>query len=52
MVDVRERLVERWRGDATKADVVRDTLEWYPDGATSPLRLELPAFFARVHGED
>lgn len=51
IIDLRTRLVERWRAQATNAEVVRDVLEWQPPGAVSPLRLDLPAFFARVHGE-
>jgi Uma2 family endonuclease len=33
------------------AEVARDVLEWHPAGAATPLTLDLPAFFARVHGE-
>ena len=50
IVDLRARVVERWRAQATKVDVVRDVLEWHPHGAASPLRIDLPAFFSRVHG--
>jgi Uma2 family endonuclease len=51
IVDLRTRLVERWRPEATSAELLRDTLEWHPRGAPTPLRLDLRAYFARVHGE-
>jgi Uma2 family endonuclease len=51
MVDLHARVVERWGAQATKAEVVREVLEWHPAGAATPLSLDLPAFFARVHGE-
>jgi Uma2 family endonuclease len=51
LVDLRRRLVERWRPESTSAEVLRDVLEWHPHGAPAPLELDLHAFFARVRGE-
>jgi len=51
MIDLRARLVERWRPESTSAEVLRDVLEWHPHGAPAPLELDLHAFFARVHGD-
>jgi Uma2 family endonuclease len=52
IVDVDARLVERWRGtNAVGPEVLDSTLDWHPDGADAPFRLDLAAYFAEVHGE-
>ncbi len=51
VVDLDARVVERTRAGDARVDVDSTTLEWWPVGATVPFTLDLPAFFARVHGE-
>ena len=50
IVDVDARLVERWRPDDTRAEVITETLVWQPRPELAPLRIALPAFFAEVLG--
>lgn len=51
IVDVDARLVERWRPEDTRPEILTERLEWQPDPAEPPLVLELAAFFAAVHNE-
>ncbi len=51
IVDVDARLVERWRPGDDRPEVLTESLTWQPDPAVEQLRVDLPAFFARVHGE-
>lgn len=52
VVDLDARVIERWRpSDLSHPEVVDATLVWHPDGAAAPFTLDLPAYFAEVHGE-
>ena len=51
IVDLDARLVERWRPDDTRPEILIETLEWAPVPELTPLVIELPAFFAEVWGE-
>lgn len=51
IVDLDARVVERWRPGDDRPEVLGETLTWQAPGATSPLAIELPALFARTHGE-
>lgn len=51
IVDVDARLVERWRPDDERPELVTDVLLRHPETNHAPLRVDLPAFFAQVHGE-
>lgn len=51
IVDVDARLVERWRPDDERPEILTDRLEWRPDPARPALEIELPAWFAGVVGE-
>ncbi|MFN8572031.1 MAG: hypothetical protein U0132_08245 [Gemmatimonadaceae bacterium] len=51
IVDLDGRVVERWRPDDTRPEVVHTTLEWFPPGATVALTLDLVALFREVWGE-
>jgi len=51
IVDPDARLVERWRPDDERPEILEETLIWHPDPAQDPLRIELPAFFHEVWGE-
>jgi len=42
--------VERWRPDDFVPETLAETLHWRPDAAVSPLGIDLPAYFDRVHG--
>jgi Uma2 family endonuclease len=52
VVDLDTRAVERWRPNDDRPEFVRGTLEWSPDRARTAFTLDLPAFFARVLGDD
>ena len=41
VVDPDARVIERWRPDDTRPEIVDGTLEWHPEGATEPLRLDV-----------
>lgn len=51
IVDIDARLVERWLPGDNRPEILADKLEWHPEGARTAMELDLPAFFARVHGE-
>ncbi len=51
IVDVDARLVERWRPGDTRPEILSDSLLWEPKAGVPPLTLDLPSFFAAVHGE-
>ena len=51
IVDVDARLIERWRADDERPEIVTDQLEWQPDPAHPPLVIDLPAYFRDVTGE-
>ncbi len=45
VVHIDARLVERWRPDADRPEVVREALFWQPRDGLEPLRIALPALF-------
>ena len=47
VVDADARVIERWRPDDERPEIVDGMLEWHPEGATEPLRLDV----ARLLGE-
>ena len=51
IVDVDARLVERWRPEYDRPEVLTEALTWQPDSGRAPMTLDLPAFFASVLGE-
>ncbi|MBA3522279.1 MAG: Uma2 family endonuclease [Gemmatimonadales bacterium] len=51
IVDVNTRMVERWRPEDERAELLADTLTWQPDPSTPPLAVALDAYFAEVLGE-
>lgn len=51
IVDLDARLVERWRPEDDRPEIVAETLEWAPAGSTEPLRLDLARYFAEVYDE-
>jgi len=50
IIDTTARSVERWRPDDSVPETLAETLHWRPDAAVSPLGIDLPAYFDRVHG--
>jgi len=48
IVDLDARLVERWRPEDTRPEVLDTVLEWRPAGAETPLTLALPSYFREV----
>ncbi len=51
VVDLDARVVERTIPGDPKVEVLDEVLEWNPPGVAMPFRLDLPPFFARVHGD-
>jgi len=51
IVDPVAQLIERWRPEDERPEILTDAIEWQPSGKYPALRIELPAFFAKVHGE-
>jgi Uma2 family endonuclease len=51
IIDVDNRLVERWRPNDTAAETLTSSFEWQPDRFTEPLVIDLPPYFTRVLGE-
>ena len=51
-MDLDARLVERWRPDDTRPEILTETLEWTPVPGLPPLVIELPALFAEALGEN
>jgi len=51
LVDLDARLVERWRPEDDRPEIVTDTLLWHPDPNVPPLEIDLPRLFAAVLDE-
>lgn len=51
VVDVDARLIERWRPRDERPEILTGELIWQPAAAHDGLRIDLPAYFARVLGE-
>jgi Uma2 family endonuclease len=51
IVDLDARVVERWRPDDERPEVLGETIEWGPAAGVEPLTIALPPLFARIHGE-
>jgi Uma2 family endonuclease len=50
IVDPDARLIERWRPEDERPEILDQQLEWYPAGAPAPLAIDLPALFAEICG--
>jgi Uma2 family endonuclease len=50
IIDLDARLIERWKPDQERPDIIADKLAWQPDPSRPPLELDLPAYFADVLG--
>lgn len=51
IVDLDARLAERWRPGDERPEILTETLDWHPNGATEPFRLDLMRYFAEVFDE-
>jgi Uma2 family endonuclease len=51
IVDGDARVVERWRPEDKRPEMIIDRLEWQPDAAVAPLIIDLPKLFASALGE-
>jgi Uma2 family endonuclease len=51
IVDCDARLVERWRPEDTRAEVLSETLVWRPREDAPALQISLPAIFTEVTGK-
>ncbi|HEX6967024.1 MAG TPA: Uma2 family endonuclease [Gemmatimonadaceae bacterium] len=51
IVDVDARLIERWRPEDERPEILDQQLAWQPDPAHPPLVIDLARYFADVLGE-
>jgi Uma2 family endonuclease len=51
IVDVDARLIERWRPEDERPEILTEQLVWQPDAAHAPLEIDIPAYFTEVCGE-
>ena len=51
IVDVDGRVVERWRPDDERPEILSETVSWQPDPGRAPLVLNLVEYFGRVLGD-
>ncbi len=51
IVDPDARLVERWRPEDTRPEVLTETLAWQPEPSMPALEIDLVALFAEAWGE-
>jgi len=52
IVDPDARVVERWRPDDPRPEILDQTIVWCPPGASPELVIDLPAYFARAWAEE
>lgn len=51
IVDCDARLIERWRPDDERPEILTESLAWHPEGASAPLVIDVAALFEEV-GDD
>jgi Uma2 family endonuclease len=51
IVDLEARLVERWRPNDERPEVLTEELSWQPDAGATPLLVSLGSFFKQVFDE-
>jgi Uma2 family endonuclease len=52
IIDDRSQIVERWRPEDDRPEILTDGLEWHPEGVAEPFMLDLRQFFSEVLPED
>ena len=50
IVDPDARVIERWRPEESRPEILVDRITWQPEGATEPMTIELTAFWEEVFG--
>jgi Uma2 family endonuclease len=48
VVDLDARLVERWAPNDERPQLITETLDWRPAGASTSFALDLPSYFAEI----
>ncbi len=48
IVDLDARVIERWRPDDLRPEVLTDSIQWRPVDAAAPLTIDLQALFTRI----
>jgi len=51
IVDPDARVIERWRPDDERPEILAERIVWHPESAAEALTIDLPPLFARIHGE-
>jgi Uma2 family endonuclease len=51
IVDVDARVIERWRPDDGRPEILTDDLVWQPDKSAAALTIYLPGYFREIWGE-
>lgn len=51
IVDVNARVIERWRPEDERPEILAERLTWQPDPGIAPLEIDLERYFAEVCGE-
>ena len=51
IVDLDARIIERWRPNEDRPEILVDVLEWIAAGAAEPFQLDLGRYFVAVFGE-
>lgn len=51
IVDLEARLVERWRPDDERPEILVESLTWIPASVPEPFVMPLPEYFAHVWGD-
>jgi Uma2 family endonuclease len=51
IVDVDARIIERWRPDDERPEILSERLEWCPHKDHPPLTIDLAQYFAEVSGD-
>jgi len=51
IVDLDARLVERWRPEDARPEVLDGALVWHPEGSRQPVMIDLPSLFHSVLGD-
>ena len=51
IVDVDARLIERWKPEDERPEILDEVIEWRPSAENPPLRIDLAEFFVSIHGE-
>jgi Uma2 family endonuclease len=48
IIDLDSRLVERWRPEDDRPEILRERLTWHPPSSSEPYEIDLLGFFSEV----